>query len=107
MRKLARAWAGVPATVSDVVRAAGVREVTTNDPRLDVTVHSDPHDPSALLVFVANPSAEPIDAHVDLGVDIKSADEIWSGRVVGASGSTIDESLEPYSIHVYRCTVAG
>ena len=99
--------ASVPATVAGVLTAAGVHEVTTSDPRLDVTVHSDPDDASAKLVFIANPSAEPIDAHVDLGVDLKEVTEVWAGREVDASGSAIHEPMEPYSIHVYRCTVTA
>lgn len=99
--------ADVPTVVSRVLRAAGVHEVTSNDSRLDVTVHSDPDDASTKLVFVANPSAEPIDAEVDLGVDLKDVIEVWSDRDVVTSGSTIHEPMEPYSIHVYRCVVTA
>lgn len=97
----------VPQAVADVVRDAGVHEVTTNDPRLDVTIHSDPQDPSTVLVFVANPSAEPIDAEVSMGVGIKEVQEVWDGRDVTTSGGSIAEPMAPYSIHVYRCTVTA
>jgi beta-galactosidase len=97
----------VPRAVAEAVRDAGAREVTTNDPRLDVTIHSDPRDPSTLLAFVANPTAEPIDAEVSLGAGLKEVQEVWDGRDVTTSGSTIAEPMTPYSIHVYRCTVTA
>jgi len=97
----------VPAAVARVVRNAGVHEVTRNDPRLDVAVHSDPHEPAAKLVFVANPTAEPVDAEVSLGVDLKEVHEIWDDRDVKLSGPVIAERVPPYSIHVYRCTVTA
>jgi beta-galactosidase len=97
----------VPQAVAAAVRDAGVHEVTTNDPRLDVTIHSDPQDPSTLLVFVANPSAEPVDAEVSVGVGLKEVQEVWDGRDVTTSGSHLAEPMAPYSIHVYRCTVTA
>jgi beta-galactosidase len=97
----------VPQAVAGAVRAAGAHEVTTNDPRLDVTIHSDPQDPSTLLVFVANPSAEPVDAEVSVGVGLKEIQEVWDGREVPTSGSHLAEPMAPYSIHVYRCTVTA
>lgn len=97
----------VPRAVAEALRDAGAHEVTTNDSRLDVTIHSDPHDPSTRLVFVANPSAEPIDAEVSVGVELKDVQEVWDGRDVTTSGATLAEHMAPYSIHVYRCTVTA
>lgn len=97
----------VPQAVARVVRDAGAHEVVTNDPRLDVTIHSDPHDPGTLLVFVANPTAEPVDAEVGLGVGLKEVHEVWDDRDVTTSGTTVAERMAPYSIHVYRCTVTA
>lgn len=97
----------VPSAVAAVVRNAGVLEVSRNDPRLDVTVHSDPRDPAAKLVFVANPTAEPIEAEVSLGRELKEVREIWDARDLEPSGAVIAEPMPPYSIHVYRCTVTA
>lgn len=97
----------VPRAVAEALHDAGAHEVTTNDARLDVTIHSDPHDPSTRLVFVANPSAEPIDAEVSVGVELKDVQEVWDGRDVTTSGATLAEHMAPYSIHVYRCTVTA
>lgn len=97
----------VPAAVAGVLRDAGVNEVRRNDFGLDVTVHSDPHDPAAKLVFVANPTAERIEAEVSLGVDLKDVREIWDARDVEPLGAVIAEPIPPYSIHVYRCTVTA
>jgi beta-galactosidase len=99
--------AAVPGTVGRVLRAAGVHEVTTNDPRLDVTIHSDPHDATQKLVFVANPSAESVEGEISLDVGLKEVHELWDDRVVETSGTAIVESFAPYSIHVYRCTVTA
>ena len=99
--------ATVPEAVSRALRVAGVHEVTVNDPRLEVTIHSDPQDPSTKLVFVANPSAEPVEAEVGIGVGLKDVRDVWAGRDVDTSGATIAEPLAPYSIHVYRCIVTG
>lgn len=99
--------ASVPAAVAHVVRDAGAQEVSRNDLRLDVTVHSDPHDPAAKLVFVANPTADPIDAEVSLGSELKEVREIWDARDVEPNGPSIAEPMRPYSIHVYRCTVTA
>lgn len=96
---------GVPAAVSKVASSAGLFRVAVSDPRLDVTVHSTPDDPAAKLVFVANPTAEPIDAAVNLGAPLEAVREIWDGRDVRTDGTSITEAMAPYSIHVYRCTV--
>lgn len=99
--------ASVPSAVARVLRDAGADEVSTNNPALDVTVHSDPHDPGAKLVFVANPTAEPIDTEVSLGVDLKDVREVWDARDVEFAGAVIAEPMPPYSIHIYRCTVTA
>ncbi|WP_372593847.1 beta-galactosidase [Actinotalea sp.] len=95
----------VPAVVARAASDAGVFEVVTNDEALDVTVHSDASDPSAKLVFVANPTAEPLAAEITLGSPIIAVREMWDGREVTTDGKTIAEAMAPYSIHVYRCTV--
>lgn len=97
----------VGAAVAQAARAAGVHEADRNDSALDVTIHSDPHDPSTKVVFVANPTDKPIDASVALGFAISDVREIWDDRAVATDGRSIAESMAPYSIHVYRCTVTA
>lgn len=97
----------VPAALAHVASTAGVSEVEVNDRRLDVTVHSDPADPTSKLVFVANPTAEPINATVAVGAPLVGVRELWDARDVSADGTTIAEAMAPYSIHVYRCTVTA
>lgn len=97
----------VPAVVARLAAEAGVHEVGTNDPALEVTVHSDPKDPSTRLVWVANPTAEAITAEVTIGVGLATVREIWDGRDVTTDGKTIAEPMPPYTIRVYRCTVTA
>lgn len=78
----------------------------TNDARLDVAVHRDISDASRLIVFVANPSDESIDAKVDLGVDLKSITDIWEERSVTVDGGSLSEKLPPYTIGIYECIVS-
>ncbi len=97
----------VPAVVTQTAVEAGVFEVGTNDPALDVTIHSDAQDPTTKLVWVANPTAEPVAAEVTIGVPLRSVHEIWDGRDVTTDGKVIAEALPPYTIRVYRCTVTA
>ena len=97
----------VPRVVSQVTAGAGVYQVATNDPALDVTVHSDAQDPTVKVVFVANPTDHAIDATVTPGFGLGPVRELWDERDVVTDGSVIAESMAPYSIHVYRCTVTA
>lgn len=97
----------VPAVLARAMAEAGVFQVRTSDGALEVTVHSDPHDPTSKLLWVANPTAEPLAAEVTLGVPLGSVREIWDGRDVSTDGKSIAEVLPPYTIRVYRCTVGA
>ena len=97
----------VPGVVARVAKDAGLFQAQVNDSLLDVTIHSDPGDPTTKIVFVANPTAEPISAEVDLGTPLSAVRELWDGRNVTIAGSTIAEPMAPYSIHVYRCAVTA
>jgi beta-galactosidase len=55
-----------------------------------------------MVVFVANPTADPIDAEVDLHVKLTSVRELWADRRVGAGGSVIRDALPPYTINIYE-----
>ncbi|GII22599.1 alpha-amylase family protein [Planosporangium mesophilum] len=76
---------------------------TRNDPRLDVAIHAPAEGGKRLVVFVANPTADPIDAEVDLHVPIGSAREIWDSRPAQTQGSALREPLLPYAINIYEC----
>ncbi|WP_024285606.1 alpha-amylase family protein [Cellulomonas sp. KRMCY2] len=99
--------AQVAAVLAEVGEAAGLTRVTVNDPGLDVTVHGAGDDPTAKLVFVANPTAVPIAAVVEVGGRLGAVRELWDGRDVTTDGTAIAETLAPYSIHIYRCTVTA
>lgn len=80
--------------------------VSKKDPRLEVAIHRDTSDASRLVVFAANPTAEPIEAEVDLNVELKSVMDIWEGRTVTADdGGSFGDELPPYTINIYECTV--
>jgi beta-galactosidase len=76
---------------------------TRNDVRLDVTIHRAIDEPGRLVVFVANPTAESINAEVSLGVDLKSVQDIWEDRAVQAHDRTLSDVLPPYTIRIYEC----
>lgn len=99
--------AAVPAVVAEVCDRAGARRVVTNDPALDVVVHGAPEDPGMKVVFVANPTAAPIAAEVEIGARLEAVHEIWDGRDVVTDGKTVAETLPAYSIRVYRCVTGA
>lgn len=78
---------------------------TRNDARLDVAIHRAADGSGRLVVFVANPTAESIDAQVGLSVDLTSVQEIWEDRAVQANGRTLSDVLPPYTIRIYECAL--
>ena len=74
-----------------------------NDPRLDVTVHGG-RSADQLLVFVANPTAEAIDAEVCVGEGVGDATELWEDRPAQVSGGSISDRLGAYTIKIYACS---
>jgi beta-galactosidase len=80
----------------------GLLRFTRNDPRLDVAVHAPLADDGRRIVYVANPSAEPIQAEVSLTPGVTFVRELWEDRPV-ASGETLREELAPYTITIYEC----
>jgi beta-galactosidase len=85
----------------------GVKPVSfrRNDKRLDVSIHTPVSGGGRLVVFVANPTAEQINAEVSLNEDLKSVREVWEDREVQAAGGAIRETLPAYSIKIYECTL--
>jgi beta-galactosidase len=76
-----------------------------NDARLDVAIHRSNDQTERLLAFVANPTAEAINAEVGLSVDLKSVQEIWENRAIQVDGHTLRDMLPPYTIKIYECTL--
>ncbi len=96
----------VPAVaLAAALGGASPTRFTRNDARLDVAIHQVPGDASRMVVFVANPTADSIQAEVDLHRRLKSARELWEDRVVDTSGTTVFDALPPYSIKIYECTL--
>ncbi|HVS84721.1 MAG TPA: beta-galactosidase [Gaiellaceae bacterium] len=82
----------------DVVRFA------RNDTRLDVAVHAPDDGSDRRIVYVANPSADPIAAEVSVTPPVTWERELWTGRAVGAAG-TLREELPPYTVSIYECRI--
>jgi beta-galactosidase len=74
-----------------------------SDPRIDVAIHRTPDDSASLLVYVANPSAESIQARVGMNTPLKSVQEIWNERGLPVNGSTWTDTLPAYTINIYKC----
>jgi beta-galactosidase len=74
-----------------------------NDARLDVAIHRSSDEPKSLLVYVANPTAEAIEAKVGVNTSLKSVAEIWSERSVPVKGQTWSDTLAAYTINMYKC----
>ena len=77
---------------------------TKSHPRLDVAIHRFSDDAGRLVVFVANPTAESIDAEVALDVELRSIKDLWEDRSVAAAGRSVRDKLPPYTIKIYECT---
>lgn len=73
-----------------------------NDQRVDVTVHAPAGGGDRRIVYVANPTPDPIDAEVQLTPDVTFVRELWSDREIGAT-KVLRETLPPYSIGIYDC----
>jgi beta-galactosidase len=74
-----------------------------NDMRLDVAIHESKSDSGQRIVFVANPTAEAIDAEIGLDGGVPSAHELWDDRPVTPSGGVLRDRMEPYTIKIYAC----
>ena len=80
---------------------AGVVPVSKNHPKLDVTIHRDPAMAGKAIVFVANPTADPIGAEIGIGSAVAKVTEVWSGKSVAAAGAGWKDGFEPYTIKTY------
>jgi beta-galactosidase len=75
---------------------------TRNDPRLDVAVHAPAGEGERRIVYVANPTAETIQAEVSLTPAVTFVREVWDDRAAGGD-TTLREELPPYTITIYDC----
>jgi glycosyl hydrolase family 35 len=92
--------------VTEVSRLDGVLEnvvrFSRNDPRLDVAIHAPVREDGRRVVYVANPTAETIQAEISLTPAVTFVRELWEDRAIDASG-TLREELAPYTITIYEC----
>jgi len=97
---MAQPAAEIDAALSDVA----LLRFTRNDPRLDVTIHRAAADAQHLIVFVANPTDQPIDAEVRVSEHVAAAQELWADRTTEVRDGSILDRLEPYTIKIYACS---
>ena len=81
---------------------AGLLRFHRNDPRIDVTIHRPIDNSNRLVVFVANPTAEAIEAEVRLETPIASAREVWDDRPVATPDGSIREAMPAYTIRIFE-----
>jgi beta-galactosidase len=98
-------WADPARSLEAALHGLGLVHFSRNDPRLDVTLHRSAGDPRRVIVFLANPSADPILANIELDFEMKSIKELWSGRTVSANGKKFSDALPAYTIYIYECTL--
>ena len=88
--------AGLPGTVSRIAK---------NDARLDVVVHRDPAAPARRVVFLCNPTADPIQAKVAIGGTLASASNLWGNRAIQLQDGALAVELPPYTIEICDCKI--
>jgi len=93
------------ATLGAAIAGLGAARFTRNDPRLDMTIHREPGDASRVVVYVANPTAAPIDAEVGIGVELRTVTELWNGEPVTPRGAVLAVAMPAYSIKIFECAL--
>jgi beta-galactosidase len=88
-------------TLGAVLKSVDLVRFSRNDGRLDVAIHQ-AENSDRQVVFVANPTADPIDAQVGLGSEIKQAREVWDEREVAVHNGALSDALGPYQIKIYE-----
>lgn len=91
-------------SLGSALEAVGLARFRRNDPRIDVAIHRPAAGGDRVVVFVANPTAEPIEAEVGLDAEIRTAREIWEDREATLRDGAIREPMAPYSIKIFECT---
>jgi beta-galactosidase len=92
-----------PAALDAALAGITVARFTTTDDRIDVAIHSLPGDSTHAVVFVCNPTPDPIDARISVATPVTSATELWTGEPAKVSGGAISAAMPGYSINVYDC----
>jgi beta-galactosidase len=93
------------ATLGPALADVDAVRFTRNDPRLDVTIHRVPGDASRVVVFVANPVADAIDAEVGIGAELGTVTELWTGESVAQRGPVLAVPMPAYSIKIFECAL--
>ena len=88
--------AGLPGTVSRIAKS---------DARLDVVVHRDPAAPARRVVFICNPTADPIQAKVAIGGTLASASNVWGNRAIKVQDGGLAVELPAYTIEICDCKI--
>lgn len=96
-------WTDPARSLEAALHGLSLVHFSRNDPRLDVTLHRSAGEPGRVIVFLANPSADPILAEIELDFEMKSIKELWSGRTVQVKGKKITDALPAYTIYIYEC----
>ncbi len=92
-------------TLDAALADTGAVRFNRNDSRLDVTIHRVPGDASRVVVYVANPTADPIDAEVGIGQALGNVTELWTGEAVTPRGSILAVAMPAYSINIFECAL--
>jgi len=83
-----------------------VTKFTADDDRVDVVVHDDVTDSTHQIVFVCNPTDQPIKTHITVDQLLVSAHELWEDKDLTITDGGLDLELAPYTILIADCKVA-
>ena len=99
--------ADLAAVASDLDAALALSPISRvqTDERLDVVVHRDEQDTARRVVFVCNPTAEPISTRVRIGGQITSAGDLWGETTFTIDSGELVLDLPAYTIEICDCTV--
>jgi beta-galactosidase len=93
------------AEIKAVLKELNLTLVAKNDARFDVTVHQSSEKPNNLTIFLANPTANDINAEIKLNTTIKSVKDLWDGRIISPKGKGFEDNLPPYKIMIYEVSL--
>lgn len=85
------------------VNGRGLVQILKNDNRFDVTIHRSSDNSDQMILFVCNPTAQAIQAKVELNVAVKSMHDLWNDRAVQTDGKSFSALLPAYKIMIYEC----
>lgn len=82
----------------------GLTRIVKSDPRLDVVAHES-NEKDRWIVFVANPTQDPITAKLGLNVAIRAMTNVWDGQAISVENGSWTDTVPAYTIKVYECTL--